>query len=162
MKCWLCTENWRLAPVCPVWVSLYPVTPLINLLKASDQPEVVTLGGRLTEQSRAGLGVFQELAGPLVWPGIHFHKEDLGILLRHRNPPYIPYFIFDSLWLWQCVLFFHQVCLFFFFLLSVGEKPNLFCLYFTLQPLWAALKPASFILSVQPQTSQTLFLNINI
>ena len=44
--------------------------------------------------SGAGPGVFQELADPLVCPGIHFHKEDLSILLRHHNPPYIPYFIF--------------------------------------------------------------------
>lgn len=41
-------------------------------------------------QSRAGPGVFQELAGLLVCLGIHFHKEDLGNLLRHRKPPYIP------------------------------------------------------------------------
>ena len=45
-------------------------------------------------QSGVGSGVFQELAGRLVCGGIHFHKEDLSVLLRHRSPPYKPYFIF--------------------------------------------------------------------
>lgn len=90
---------------------------------------MVSQGGRLAE--RGWVGCISGARRPIGLPGIHFHKEDLGILLRHRNPPYIPYFIFHCLWLWQCLLFFHQVCLvLFFFLLSTGEKPSSFCLCF--------------------------------
>lgn len=145
VKMWL--NDWRLSPVCAVWVSFYSVPPS----EAS---------WRLQTSPHTGLGVFQELAGPLVWPGIHFHKEDLGILLRHRDPPYIPYFIFHSLWLWQCVPFFHQVCLFS-FLLSLGENPHFFSL--SLNPPWAALRPTSFIWSAQPDplwTHSALLLRI--
>ena len=60
---------------------------------------------------------------------------------------------FFTVWLWQCLLFFHPVCLvffffFFFFFLLIGEKSSLFSFLasfcFSLQPLWASLRAASF------------------
>lgn len=49
----------------------------------------------VSSQSGAWLGVFQELAGPLVWLGIHSLKENLGILLRHLQSPYISIWFFS-------------------------------------------------------------------